>query len=131
MHRNLLFALLLFSFGWADHLHWLGDYDKALEQAKREHKPLLVFVVQKKSPLCHKVIQKVFTNQPYIQVLNTKAVTVMVTYADVVHYPVELYWTNTYPTLFFVESGKELFLREPLYGEEINATVLLKIVDRL
>jgi len=43
-------------------------------------------------------------------------------------YPIEMYYTRVFPTLFFVDSQRELFLHEPLYGEEITDQVLKKYV---
>jgi len=39
-----LLLLLLPIISSVNHVHWLGNYDKALQQAKKENKPLLVFV---------------------------------------------------------------------------------------
>jgi thioredoxin-related protein len=121
MFRKLLWVLLLSSFGVAEHLHWRGNYDNALAQAKKEHKLLLVLVVKEACPVCQEILQKEFTGEAsFIDTLKTKSVTVMVTYADRVYYPVELYWTNSYPTLFFVNAEKELFVHTPLYAYEIT-----------
>jgi thioredoxin-related protein len=131
MRLKLLLFICLLSFGTADSFHWQGNYDKALEQAKREQKTLLVFVVKRECPLCHRVIQEQFGRQPYIRELNRKTVAVMVTYADIVHYPVELYWTNIYPALFVVDAHKELFLHKPLYGSEITTENMAKLAKKL
>jgi len=31
----------------ADYIHWLGNYDKALQKAQKEHKHLMVLLVKK------------------------------------------------------------------------------------
>jgi len=63
--------------------------------------------------------------------MNTKTIPVIVTYEGGENYPIEMYYTTTFPTLFFVDSQKELFLREPLYGEEINISILERIFKDL
>jgi len=121
----LIFPLFL----WGSYVHWQGDYNKALSEAQNEQKPLLVFVVKEKTPLCNAIVQKAFMNQPYIDTINRKMVAVMVTYEGSLSYPIELYYTTYFPTLFVVESKHETFLEEPLYGEEINATMLSNIIE--
>ena len=55
----------------------------------------------------------------------------MVTYEGSLNYPIELYYTTLFPTLFWVNSKKEVFFEGPLYGEDINATTLLEIIEEL
>jgi thioredoxin-related protein len=112
----LLFNILVH----ADHIHWLGNYDKALEQAHKEHKNLIVYVVKNNCPSCNNIIKKYFMKQKYIEHLNKKFVSVIVTYEGKASYPIELFYTTKFPTLFFVNSETESFLYEPLYGNKIN-----------
>jgi hypothetical protein len=116
--------------GFASHIHWLGNYDKALQEAIATHKPLLVLVVDK-SQKSNTVIQKQLMNQPYIADMNTHFVSVIVTYEGVESYPIEMYYTRVFPTLFFVDSRREIFLRKPLYGAEITVDSLAKIIRNL
>ncbi len=67
-------------------------------------------------------------DQDYVDDINSKMVPVIVTYDGALSYPIEMYYTTIFPTLFFVDSGKETFLRESLYGESINSKVLEKYV---
>jgi thioredoxin-related protein len=131
MFRYLFAFFLIHTFLSASQLHWLGDYGYALEKARKERKVLLVLVVKEACPLCGEVIRDVFAGQPYLQTLQAKTVPVLVTYRDVVQYPVEMYWTNCFPALFVVESSRELFLNHPLCGEAIDTERVSKIVDRL
>ncbi|MCD6211772.1 MAG: thioredoxin family protein, partial [Sulfurovum sp.] len=59
--------------------------------------------------------------------VNSKMVPVIVTYEGVLSYPIEMYYTTIFPTLFFVDSERELFLHEPLYGEEITQDIVSEI----
>jgi len=116
-----LFPLLLF----ANHVHWLGDYDYALKLAKKEHKPLLVLVARKSDTSSSKIIQNSFMNQSYIEIINDKMVAVMVTYEGGLSYPVEMYYTTVFPAFFLVDAKREVFLKEPLYGKQILHKTLL------
>ena len=70
-------------------------------------------------------------NRPYIVELDHHFVSVIVTYEGRETYPIEMYYTTVFPTLFFVDSSRELFLTKPLYGEEIKAERLAKIMQDL
>jgi len=102
--RTLLFLLLFVSFGNANHVSWLGDYDKALQIAHKEKKPMMVLLVKKDCKRCNEV-----------DALNEKYVAVIVTYEGRLTCPIELFYSTTFPTLFFVDSKDESFLREPIY----------------
>ena len=123
----LLFPLLVF----ANHVQWLGDYDKALQKAQQDHKPLLVLVVKHKDPLSNKIIKDQFMNHAYVDVINQKMVPVIVTYEGRLSYPIEMYYIRVFPTLFFVDTKTETFIGEPLYGEGIKARVLEEIISTL
>jgi len=105
--RTLLFLLLLMSFGNANHVSWLGNYDKALAKAKKEQKPMMVLLVKKECKRCNEVLIKYFTNRDYVDELNENYIAVMVTYEGKVSYPIELFYATTFPTLFFVSSEDE------------------------
>jgi len=119
----LLCLLPLFTL--ADHVHWLGSYDTALKLAQTQHKPLLVLLVKKDDNVSVKIIQNSFMNQPYIHEINQKMVPVIVTYEGKASYPVEMYYTTIFPTLFLVDTGSETFMKEPLYGAEIKSSLSL------
>jgi len=108
-------------------VNWLGNYDVAHQKALKEHKPLLVLVVRKNDPLSSQIIKNSFMDQDYVDDINSKMVPVIVTYEGVLSYPIEMYYTTVFPTLFFVDSSKETFLREPLYGEEITKETVRKM----
>lgn len=126
--KVVLLLIILPLIASADHVHWLGDYNTALQKAHQEHKPLLVLVVKKNSPLSSKIIKNVFMNQKYIEYINENMIPVIVTYEGRLSYPIEMYYTTIFPTLFFVDSSKETFLREPLYGERITKEAIQKLL---
>ena len=112
----------------ANFVNWLGNYDVAHQKALKEHKPLLVLVVKKNNPLSSTIIKNSFMDQSYVDAINSKMVPVIVTYEGALSYPIEMYYTTVFPTLFFVDSSKETFLREPLYGGEISKEAIEKMV---
>ena len=112
----------------ANYVHWQGNYDKAFQQAHDEKKVLLVLVVKNKTPLCHEIIRNVFMNQEYIEKINMETVAVMVTYEGALTYPIELYYTTVFPTLFLVNAQNEIFLSEPLYERNISVEKVKSIL---
>ena len=128
--RFLLFWLLPL---WvsADHIHWMGNYDQAHQKAYDMHKPLLLLVIAKDSPSSNTVVKNVLMNQQYVDTINNKMVAVIVTYEGSENYPVEMYYTTVFPTLFFVDAQKELFLQKPLYGDEITIKNVEKTVKKI
>ncbi len=123
MKQLLKFILLwqLFPlFIYANHVQWLGDYDTALQLAHKEHKPLLVLVVKHKDPLSNTIIKNQFMNHEYVDKINEQMVAVIVTYEGRSSYPIEMYYTRIFPTLFLVDSKTETFMKDPLYGQKIS-----------
>ena len=112
----------------ANHVHWLGDYKVALQQAHKEQKPLLVLVIKKDSTLTPQIIKNNFMNTSYIEYINKEMVPVIVRYEGVLSYPIEMYYTTVFPTLFIVDSKREIFYSDPLYGEEINRESIKKMI---
>ena len=65
-------------------------------------------------------------NYVYVDKINQKMIDVIVTYEGRSSYPIEMHYTRVFPTLFFVNTQTETFMREPLYGEQISQKVLLQ-----
>jgi len=114
-----LLCLLTLSIN-ADHIHWLGNYDKALQKARSEQKHLMVLLVKKECPSCNAIIKDYLMDQEYVKLLNQKFVSVIVTYEGRESYPIEMFYSRNFPTLFFVDYQTESFLADPLYGDSID-----------
>ncbi len=129
---KILFILSLFNIPMnADHIHWLGNYDKALQKAQKEHKPLMVLLVKKECTSCNDVIKKSFMGQEYVKHLNQKFVSVIVTYEGRESYPIEMFYSTSFPTLFFVSSETEQFLSEPFYADQIEKRAIENFLKEL
>ncbi|SFV58679.1 hypothetical protein MNB_SV-6-1767 [hydrothermal vent metagenome] len=114
---RLLSLLFFVTAIYANHISWLGSYDDALKLAKKEHKPLMVLLVKKECKKCNDFIVDYFTNRDYIPQLNDMVVSVIVTHEGSSSYPIELFYSTTFPTLFLVDSSDESFLMEPFCVE--------------
>ena len=124
--------LLLFSISiiYANHVKWQGNYDNALKKARDENKILMVLLIKNDCLKCKKLVRNIFTNQPYIDALNKNLEAVIVNSDNKNSYPIEMYWSNEYPTLFFVDSQNETFINKAIYEtitvDEIK-NILIKI----
>ncbi len=115
MKKVLFLLYLLSSFVYANYVKWLGNYDDALQKAKKENKVLMVLLIKNDCQKCKDLVRDVFTNHSYIDKLNKKVISVIVNQDAKHSYPIEMYWSNYYPTLFFVDSKKETFIGKPFY----------------
>ena len=122
----LLWLLPLFLH--ANFVNWLGNYDVAHHKALKENKPLLVLVVKKNDPLSSEIIKNSFMNKKYVDLINNDMVPVIVTYEGVLSYPVEMYYTTVFPTLFLVDSSREVVLKPPLYGSVIHEKKVVELL---
>ena len=111
----ILFVLTLNSLN-ASHVKWFGDYESAYKQAIKEKKTLMVLLLDHKDSTCQEIIKTTFSHQSYIDKINKDYISVIVMKGQKESYPIEMLYTRTYPTLFFLDN-KELFICEPLTGK--------------
>ena len=107
----------------------MGLYDKALALAQKEHKSLLVLLVKDDCAPCKSCIAKSFMSQPYIAKLKREFIPIIVNVDGKASYPIELYYSTSFPTLFMVDSATEHVSKSPLYSEDINPTELKRLLD--
>ena len=100
----------------ASHIKWHWDYEKALLTAKKENKNLMLILRKKDCIDCQKMFEITFLNQDYITELNEKFISVIATYEDENSYPIEMFYSLEFPSLFFVSQEDESFLIDPLFG---------------
>ncbi len=100
----------------ASHVSWYGNFDEAHKVALREDKKLMVLLIKRDSKEVQETIKTTFMNQSYIDKINNKFISVIVTKNQKSSYPIEMLYTLTYPTLFFLDN-RELFICSPMRGE--------------
>jgi len=121
--KIVIVAILILQQLFASHISWLGNYDKALVLAKKENKPLMVVVIKSKSTQSKNIIKNLtFNNQ-----IAKKFICVIVNF-DIQDYPIELFYTTVFPTIFLINPKNEQFIKEPLYypisANEISKSLL-------
>lgn len=112
--RSLFIILTLILSLNAEHISWRGDFDKALFDAKKEQKNILFLLVKKESSKT--ILVDIFSNQDVIKKVNSNYIAIIGYYEDKHSYPIELFYTQTFPSIFFVSYKDESFLSKPLSG---------------
>jgi len=115
MKQMLLTLFLLLNLS-ANHINWYGSYDKAHKVALKENKSLMVLLIKKDSKKSKVVLRDIFMNQPYIDKINQEYICVIVAFKQKESYPIEMLYTDVYPSLFFLDKN-ELFIYEPFRGD--------------
>ncbi len=128
--KKIIFLIVLTISISANHISWRGDYNLALKEAKEKHKILMVLLIKSNCFKCKEVVKNIFTNKKYIDKLNQKVIGVIVNIDNRDSYPIELYWSNIYPTLFFVDSNSERFIYEPIYNLTYMQNIKLNIPNK-
>jgi uncharacterized protein YyaL (SSP411 family) len=127
--KILLILSITFLTLFADHVRWLGNYDKALQKAKQLDKPLIVYLVEKDSPQCAKILKEQFFDKEYISFINKNFIPVIAVYEGRQSYPNELMYANSFPTLFFIDSKTEIFFSSTLSPKEITTKNIKKAIS--
>ena len=119
MYKILLILILLltnlFSNNIQNNISWYSSYDKALEIAQKEKKNMMLFIASSKDKNSNEILRKHFQNQDYINYLNTNFISVLITVEHKTSYPIELFYTTSFPSIFFASYKDESFLTHPIY----------------
>jgi thioredoxin-related protein len=99
----------------AEHVQWRANYDTAHQEALKTDKLLMVLLVEDNCPSCKKILEITFLNQPYIENINERFVSVIVKKGQQESYPLEMLYSMKYPALFFLDK-EELFVGKNIFG---------------
>ena len=115
---------------FANHILWQSNYSKALKQAQQQNKTLMVLLIKNNSQACKDIVTNIFTNQPYLEKLNQKTIAIIVNKDGKANYPIEMFYSTIFPTLFFVDPKNEIFLKDPYYGD-VGTKDIKNIINEL
>ena len=119
MYKILLILILLLSNlssnNIVNNISWHGSYDKALEIAHKEKKNMMLFISSSRDSNSNEILRKYFMNQKYIDYLNKNFINVLISVEHKTSYPIELFYTTSFPSIFFVAYKDESFLTHPIY----------------
>lgn len=125
--KIFLLLIIVSILAFAEHIRWQGNYDEALMEAKKEKKELLLLIVKKDCAKCKSVFIDIFNEKEIQDRVNKKYISVVVFFENKNSYPIELFYTQQFPALFFVSKEDESFLQTPLF-ETFTKEELLKFL---
>ena len=111
--KKLLASILLFSFLFAgESIHWMKDYKKAFELAKKEHKLLFVDISVHHCPPCWYLANIVYKYPPVIEYINKHFIPIFY-YADTDRVPIAFspYFTGAAPNVLLITPNDKLYYR--------------------
>ena len=95
-------------------------------QAHKENKNLFVLLVNDNQKSKH-IFSKLYKEKALMKRLNQEYISILVNVNYKTTYPIELYYTTQFPTMFIANAKLELMLSDPMY--DIN--MLKKELKRL
>ncbi len=130
MKKIFISVFLLFSFLFANEsIHWVKDYKKAFETAKKEHKLLFVDISVHHCPPCWYLANIVYKYPPVIEYINKHFVP-MFYFADTDRVPIAFspYFTGAAPNVLLITPGDKLYYR--IFGSR-PAKIFLKTLQNI
>jgi len=124
MSKNLLLIFFFISNLYSQNISWYSNYDKALILAQNEKKNLFVLLVDTKEE-SKRLLTNLYKKKEFINLLNKRFVSILINIEYKTSYPIELYYTTKFPTIFIVDSKLEIILEKPIY--DINFLEKLKL----
>ncbi|WP_345992675.1 thioredoxin family protein [Sulfurimonas sp. HSL-1716] len=125
---KIFLSLMLFAaFAFGGHIQWQSSYDSALAKAKEQNKDILLLLLKKDSPRCKTVFVDIFNKKRVQDEINEKYVAAIAFYEDENSYPIEMFYTQQFPALFFVSGKDETFLTPSLSGHFTKKELLEKL----
>ncbi|MEO1937903.1 MAG: hypothetical protein ABGW85_04620 [Sulfurimonas sp.] len=104
-----------------------SSYEAAHKKALQEEKLLLVFLTKKGLSAASKKLQMLLESKKVADTIEKEAVFVIIYKNQRESYPIELFYTQEYPTLFFV-NNEELFACEAQHFD-IDKEALLECLE--
>lgn len=115
MFKILLILILLLSNLFSNNISWYHSYEKALITAQKEKKNLMLFIASTKSYNSNEILKQYFLNQNYVEYINKNFISVLITVEHKTSYPIELFYTTSFPSIFFASYKDESYLTHPIY----------------
>lgn len=124
MFKIILLLILLLNTLFSNTISWHANYEQALKKAHQEKKNILLFIASSQNKNSNEILKNYFLNQDYIDYLNATFINVLVTVEHQTSYPIELFYTTTFPTIFFVSYKDESVLTHPIHTFKSQKTFI-------
>ena len=113
---RLMGAILLILLPLSAHISWMGDYEAARRLALMHHKDLFVVLVKKDCMECRELIRRIGSDPHLQRNIAAQYIGIILIAESATSYPIELYYSTHFPTLFFVNAESEIFLSPPSFS---------------
>jgi len=110
-----------------DYIKWFHNYDVGHKEALRLEKPIMLFLKDDSSIESEKMFSKTFANKEVIQSINKNFVSIQLP-KGTDQFPLELYYTLDFPTLFFATRYEILY--GDIFTGYIDSNKLLKLIRK-
>lgn len=101
---------------FAEHIRWSGNYESSFQVAKSQNKNIFLLILQKEDKKSLAIFTNIFADATITKLVNKNFVPVIVFFENIDSYPVELFYTQNFPAIFFVSKDDESYLKPPLIG---------------
>jgi thioredoxin-related protein len=117
--RPILLATLFSSMLFAAPVQWIVDYDSALSEAKKTHRPLMLFLSKPHCKTCRFMKEKVFTDPKVQAYLQKHYVTAKLNVGD--HTLPEKYRMRMSPVFTFIDPEQTEIVEQIIGGRKATA----------
>ena len=115
--KLLLLSIVALATLRGEAVRWRGHYDAAHREALSRQLPLLVLLIRDNCEECHSLIRRLVDDGMLSHWINNHTVPVIVHFGARSSYPIELYYSTCFPTIFYVESSREIVRERPCCGD--------------
>ena len=119
-----ILALTVLSANATEYIKWFHTYESGHKEALKLEKPIMLFLKDDSSEESKKMFVKTFSNKEVIRLVNKNFVSIQLP-KGTDQFPLELYYTLEFPTLFFATRY------EVLYGDIFTGYIDSKKLSNL
>jgi thioredoxin-related protein len=119
MRFLLYFLIVLFYINNlnAQNIKWFWNYEAGLKEAKLKHKNIILFLIKKNSSKIQKMYVDIFQDKNISTYINKNFICIISIFEGKNSYPIELFYSVEFPSIFFVSYKDEKYLLKPLKGD--------------
>jgi thioredoxin-related protein len=108
-NKIVIFILLVFSIANGnDNLIIYQDYNKSIEIAKKENKPIFILFTKENCQWCKKLESEILTNNQILQRLKDEYIILFLN-KNQDEYPQKIYDIQAVPTVFLISPTQEIY----------------------
>jgi len=127
LNKVYFLLIIILNTSFANNIKWYANYNKALKIAKKQNKNIMIFLINNNSKENKKMFINTFSNPRVIGKLNKNYISIILKFNSKRSYPIEMFYTNIFPSIFIISYIDESFLI-PIINAYINKDKLLRLI---